>query len=165
MMMDDSIFTQDGPFFIVLVGLPGVGKSTFRRRVEGWAQVLSTDDYVEEVARQAGTTYDSVWEDTIKEATKVMQDEMRMALMVRKDLVVDRTNTSSKRRKGMLSQVPKDYHKVAIVFPKPEPDEWARRLDRPGKHLPPAVLESLERSFTYPTVDEGFDQVFEWNSL
>jgi len=31
--------------------------------------------------------------------------------------------------------------------------------------LTPAVLESLERSFTYPTVDEGFDQVLEWHSL
>jgi len=65
-------------------------------------------------------------------------------------------------RRGGLgpAAIPKHYIKVAVVFDKPNHAEWVRRLNsRHGKTISPYILESMEKSFVYPSLKEGFDLI------
>jgi len=159
--MKDLLLEIDhgGPFFVVLGGLPGVGKSTCIEPVRGEAVILSTDDYIAAKAEDEGTTYDALWESTIKEATSAMQAGMRHALKDRASIVVDRTNLSAKKRCGLLAQLPKEYYKIALVFETPDAEEHAKRLDRPGKVISQSIIDTMKQHFTQPTIEEGWDLI------
>jgi len=148
-----------GPYIIVLCGLPGSGKSTFRSMFRSDGVHLSTDDLVEEVAKWEGTTYDQVWEREIKRVTQVVNDNFRIALKNRQSVVWDQTNLTSKKRRKILSQVPKDYYKVAIFIQVHEDLRQKRLTERPGKVIPAHVDKSMQESLELPTKDEGFDEV------
>ena len=150
-----------GPYLFMLVGLPGVGKSTFRKEAEGHCVVLSTDDLIEDIAQAEGKTYDEVWEDNVKQAESAMRAAMKQAFKDRANVIIDRTNLSKKKRRGLLMQVPVDYFKIALSFDLPEPEEHARRLNRPGKVIPPFVMENMFKMFQEQPVEleEGWDLI------
>ncbi len=148
-----------GPYIVVLCGLPGSGKSTFRENFRSDGVHLSTDDLVEEVARWEGTTYDQVWEREIKRVTEVVNNNFRIALKHRDSIVWDQTNLTAKKRKKILSQVPKEYYKVAIFVQVHEDIRQERLKNRPGKVIPAHVDQSMRDSLVVPTTDEGFDEV------
>lgn len=150
-----------GPYFVMLVGLPGVGKSTFRNGIDEHAIVLSTDDWIQDKADWEGTTYDAIWASSIKEAESAMRMAFNQAVKDRANIIVDRTNLSAKKRKGMLAQVPGVYFKLALVFDTPDEIEHGRRLQRPGKFIPPIVMDELrERMAANPvTPEEGWDMI------
>ena len=152
-----------GPRFFMLIGLPGSGKSTFRKATMGKnGAVLSTDDYLEDVAAERGVTYDAIWGDTIKEATSSMNAAFDRYVKSRSDIVLDRTNLSAKKRKGFLARLPKDYFKMAIVFERPDDVEWKRRIEsRPGNTIPWGILYNMEANFVRPTPAEGWDLITE----
>ena len=58
----------DGPIFMMMIGLPGSGKSTFCKVISDDAVVLSTDNWIEARAMAESTTYDAIWSRDIKEA-------------------------------------------------------------------------------------------------
>jgi len=155
------------PTVYMLVGVPGSGKSTWltnnvRQNGNDAVWSLSTDDYIEDIARQEGKTYNDVFKDHIKDATAHMYDELKIALGEKADLYWDQTNLSVKSRKGKIAQVPKDYTKIAVVFKIPDRDELMLRLNsRPGKTIPDHVMNSMIKNFEMPTQDEGFDGIIE----
>jgi predicted kinase len=148
-----------GPYFVMLVGLPGVGKSTFRQQIDTNAVVLSTDDWIQEKADWEGTTYDAIWARDIKQAESAMRAAFAQAIKYRANIIMDRTNLSAKKRKGWLTQLPSAYFKMALVFDTPDEVEHARRLQRPGKFIPPMVLDSMKENYKRPTMDEGWDLI------
>jgi len=157
------------PTLFVMVGMPGVGKSTYiRRLVEGFdAFVYSTDDYIEMKAAEACKTYTAFWSsEAVDEAVKWMDAEFVRAFKEGRNIIWDQTNLSPKKRRGILSRIPKGYEKVCVVFLPPETEaeraEHKRRLDsRDGKFIPASVLESMAKSYVKPTLEEGFDRVHE----
>lgn len=148
-----------GPYFVMLIGLPGVGKSTFRDNIDDDAIVLSTDDWIQEKADWEGTTYDAIWERDIKQATSAMHVAYRQAIKDRANIIVDRTNLRVKGRAKLLAPLPKDYFKLALVFQTPDALVHDKRLQRPGKTIPPLVMAEMRDTFELPTPDEGFDMV------
>lgn len=151
--------THHGPCIMVLCGLPGSGKSTFRENLRSDGIHLSTDDLVEEAARGGGTTYDQVWEREIKHVTQVVQENFRIALKHRYSIVWDQTNLTVKKRRKILSQVPKEYYKVAIFIQVHEDTRQERLKNRPGKVISPHVDASMRKSLVVPTKGEGFDEI------
>ena len=152
----------------VLVGLPGSGKSTFVNSVFGedpsGVFVYSTDDYIENVARIRGKTYNESFKDNISAATKFMDGTLVEVLKLSGRVVWDQTNMSSKKRRGILSRFPKSYRKVCwCIAPPRTPEEWAeldRRLaSREGKTIPHHIIESMADSYVEPELDEGFDYI------
>jgi tRNA uridine 5-carbamoylmethylation protein Kti12 len=48
-----------------------------------------------------------------------------------------------------------------VVFATPEPEELARRLaSRPGKTIPPAVIERMIEDWEEPDLSEGFKEIW-----
>lgn len=153
----------------VLVGLPGSGKSTFLSFVDdpefgGDVFVYSTDNYIEDKAKELGLTYNDVFQDNIAAATKHMNDVLNTVVSAGVDVYWDQTNMSPKKRRGILSKFPKTYRKSCrCIAPPRTPEEWAeleiRLLFREGKTIPHHIIEAMADSYVEPELDEGFDYI------
>ncbi len=146
----------------VLVGVPGSGKSTWIANQE-WAKdcvVVSTDDFVEDYARECGSTYSEVFDDYMPTAVKLMAEKVVRAREAGKDIIWDQTSTTVKSRKRKFNMLP-DYYAIAVVFKTPESAELATRLaSRPGKNIPNHVMRSMIDYFEMPTEEEGFKEIW-----
>lgn len=157
------------PECIVLCGLPAAGKSTFRASFESPKyEILSTDDFIEDHARQVGLTYNEVFKDYMPIAEDRFWAALGDAVKNNRNFVVDRTNLTIKSRRRVLSKVVKTYTKFAVVFMIPqnktEKIEHNRRLaNRPGKIIPQHVIAMMEKQFEMPTTDEGFNSVLQFD--
>lgn len=147
------------PFFYMLVGLPGSGKTYWRNRFiehNPHFVAVSSDDYIEETAKQGGSTYSEVFTKAIGDATKYVNDQFAASVERGNSMVWDQTNLTKHKRYQLLSQLPGSYIKVAIYFEVDEHIRQKRLLDRPGKVIPYDVDLKMQQSYSRPTVDEGF---------
>lgn len=150
--------------FYMMVGLPGVGKSTYISEIlashpKETFVILSTDDLIEQFAREAGQTYGEAVRTYFNKAESLMQKNLVKAIADKNSIIWDQTNTTKKSRAKKLVKIPKGYKKVALYIPAPDKDEHDRRLNRPEKMIPKFIVESLKKGLVIPTVEEGFDQV------
>ena len=145
----------------ILVGVPASGKTTYRNVINASNfVVVSSDDIIEELCANSGVTYSEGFSSFINEANRVFNNKLQTALKNGDCILVDRTNLTKQSRKRILSQVPDNYYKEAIVFPVPETDVWNKRLaSRPDKNIPSYILQRMVASYEAPTQDEGFDSV------
>lgn len=159
------------PIFLMLVGLPGNGKSTWL--TNDYQDIpfvdyvpLSTDVEIEKMCASQGITYDQGFKLFIDQAQKIVNQKMSNAIKNRSDIVLDQTNLTRKSRARKMAQLPKTYKKIAIFFPVPDDTEWKRRLaSRPGKCIPQSVLDKMRANLEVPALDEGFDEVVEINNM
>lgn len=147
----------------MLIGAPGVGKSTWiKQNLAHDFRLVSSDQYIESAAVAAGKTYGEVFDANIKQATAAMYAELNDALTNNENIVWDQTNLTVKSRKGKLDQLPMLYKKIAVAF-EIQPDEHAaRRAERKqtsGKDVPSHIINSMLQQYQRPTVGEGFDEV------
>lgn len=149
------------PKVYVLVGVPGSGKSTWVAN-QDWAKdcvYVSSDKHIDEYATSMGKTYNEVFKEYATTAVKMMLDDVVEAREAGKDIIWDQTSVNVKSRKKKFSMLP-DYYHIAVVFPTPDPEEHARRLNRPGKHIPEDVLQSMINTFVMPSEEEGFKEIW-----
>jgi predicted kinase len=156
------------PDMIMLVGLPGCGKSTWIKDQGFWdrtnVMILSTDNYIQTVADGEGKTYSEVFPSTIKAAERNVEECLQIAIDHDMDIVWDQTNLSQASRRKKLQKIPAHYHKVATVFPVPEDHvKWLSSPERVGKVIPAGVLNSMKATYQQPTKDEGFDEIVHVN--
>ena len=108
----------------------------------------------------AQMTYSEVFDQLIKGATQQMNQDLQQAIADGADIIWDQTNLTPKSRGGKLSQIPKNYRKVAVYFTTPDQKELRRRLlNRPGKVIPAHVISNMIAQLQPPTAAEGFDEV------
>ena len=153
---------------IILIGVPSSGKSFYSNEsifsdftclTKQTTVYLSTDRHIESYATQVGKTYDEVFVEYMPTAIKLMQADAVQAINANCDIIWDQTNTTVKVRATKLRMFP-NYHKVAVVFPTPEPAELERRLNnRPGKTIPNSVIKTMISRLEIPTEVEGFDEI------
>jgi len=153
---------------IMLCGIPTSGKTTYLANHVIEAEcfnyaVLSTDSYIDNRALDNDLTYDEAFNTYIKDAQRRLTSDLEHAVRVGRSIVWDQTNLTPKSRKGKLALIPAHYKKVAIWFDLSLEDAMIRNQNRPGKIIPPPVLKSMFRSFTPPTLSEGFDQIIQGN--
>ena len=151
------------PKLYMMIGLPAAGKSTWvANQPIDWNKtvIASTDNYIERHAQSQKKTYNDVFQDTIGLATDDMNASIKDAVENGLDIIWDQTNTGSKARMFKLKAIPDNYEKIALVFLPPDEEEHNRRLaNRPGKTIPPHILDSMRNSFQMPTEAEGFDEI------
>ena len=156
--------TNESPTLWMLVGVPASGKSTWVADADAihldGIVIVSSDNEIEDYAASVGKTYSEVFKEYASTANAKMMQKLQGAIRHGDDIIWDQTNLNAKTRKGKLSQVPKTYRKVAVVFKTPEFTEHMRRLNsRNGKSIPMHVINSMKESMTIPSLDEGFDEV------
>lgn len=150
---------MDKPKIILLCGAPCSGKSTWiKNNNQENLVVLSTDNLIEEKAKQLNTTYDVVWENSIQ-STAIELGKQLQEFSQRKDsFIVDQTNINPKSRRKKI-HLCKDYYKIAVYFEIPLEELLVRNTQRPGKTIPKNVIETMINSYRRPTVEEGFDLI------
>lgn len=150
------------PILYMLVGVPGVGKSTWIKQ-QDWARdeiaVVSTDDIVEQYAEQTDRTYNEVFKEFMPTAVKLMASQVEQARDQGLNIIWDQTSTTKASRAKKLRMLP-EYHAIAVVFLTPDRSELDVRLSgRPGKHIPKNVVDSMIAGFEMPT-EEEFDEIW-----
>lgn len=150
------------PKLYMLIGVPGSGKSTWTAN-QDWAKdcsIVSSDRFIDEHAAKEGKTYNEVFDDYVKIATKLMENQVLIAQANNMDIIWDQTNMSAKSRAKKLAMLP-NYEKIAVVFDTPPKEELDRRLaSRPGKMISEAIVNSMISSYNEPTEEEGFKEIW-----
>lgn len=159
-------FPNDKKSLVLMMGVPGSGKTTFyETHLKDTHTLVSSDAIVERLGKENGQTY--------SEAFKSYKEYGVDAIFAREldqsskgNVVVDRTNMSITSRRRFLSHPGfKDHHKTLIHFEPPAIDtpEYAEILKRvagrPGKDIPFTVINKFIVMYEVPTLGEGFDQI------
>jgi predicted kinase len=153
--------------FIMLVGLPGSGKSTWVKEfVKGALDnyvIISTDEFIDEYAAANNVSYNEAFKLLdLKEVEKKMYEKLEVAVYENKHIIWDQTNTSVKTRAKKLSKIPNKYMKYAKYFDISEEDLNARlykRAKEEDKFIPHTVLQSMKDSLVEPSTTEGFNYI------
>lgn len=161
----DAMFSSRSPQIILLVGLPGSGKSTFTNnyQLKKHGIVASTDDIIEERAKKMGMTYSEAFHKIdFKSVEKEMKDNILKASKEGKNIIVDQTNMSNKSRLSKMDLVPNSYDRYAIVF-WPDINVVKARLEKrakeTGKVIPQKVIDSMLANYVPPSDREGFKSI------
>lgn len=154
------------PTLYILVGPPGVGKSTWTRQhlrttVQS-TRVVSSDNIVEETALLHGVTYSEAWnfvdQKWIRRQTNADFDR---AIEEGSDIIVDRTNMTLRGRRMFLSRTPKTYEKRAVIFQLSRlilNERLENRARETGKIIPMAAVDRMLASYEAPDFVE-FDAI------
>lgn len=151
----------------LMIGVPGVGKSTFIRQERFKNSfVVSSDDYIEAEVKKRNSTYDAEFKSLIKDATRHFNETYQAALDRGEiSIIVDRTNLTRASRLRFIQDAKKYGYEIYacdlnnLAFD--DPEEWNRRLNsRPGKTIPKIVLDQMLKSYEPATYDEGFHFVY-----
>jgi predicted kinase len=145
-----------------LIGVPAAGKSTWIKN-QIWTlglTVVSTDAFVEDYARECGSTYTEVFDDYMPRAVELMANQVVFAREHGHTVIWDQTSTTVKSRARKFNMLP-GYQHIAIVFRTPELDVLKERLaNRPGKEVPWEVVQGMIDNWEEPTEEEGFTEIW-----
>ena len=159
------------PKLYVLVGPPGVGKSSWIAQNVADPHIISYDNAIDIVREPLGLRYNDVaggQKQFRKEVEAVHKQMTRDAVGSGKDIVVDMTNMTAKARHRALASVrghERVYEKVAVVFDfqgveKGVHDAVAQRAARLGdKTLSYSIVQGMMDRFEMPSEGEGFDKI------
>lgn len=148
------------PEAIFLIGIPTSGKSTFSNNPKYSKYVrVSSDDILQEIAKERQQSYNAIFEGNIRFAQIAMMKVLRKAIEEDKSIIIDQTNLTKKSRREKIKLIPQHYKKTAVYFVIPLETALKRNTQRPGKVIPPEVLERMLKQYQLPTLEEGFDQV------
>lgn len=145
------------PVYLMLVGLPASGKTTLARQIvaafptRSW-HIVSTDDYIEDQATRAGSTYDAVFKDAIDAATKEMNASRTVALSQGRSIIHDQTNLTVKSRARKFASVPDAYLRIGILCDSPH--RASRLAARSGKTIPSEIDAKMVADFQPISADE-----------
>lgn len=157
------------PNMILMVGVPGAGKSTVRNKFLVASKeeyvVLSSDDILDQIAKDQGKTYDEIFSDNIKFSNSEFSRKFDQAVREKKNILIDRTNLTPPARKKFIAIGKRNgYRMVAANIETPPIEELARRLNNrsetEGKTIPADVIRSMISSLIPATKAEGFDDIF-----
>ncbi|GAA6035149.1 hypothetical protein JCM8097_006389 [Rhodosporidiobolus ruineniae] len=144
-----TLSSTDKPDLLILVGLPGSGKSTFRRQL---------------LFRDASFRHVSGDEDGGSSAVLSAASTFRGGASGDK-LIIDRCSPSSSSRRGLLRLAHRATQPVCVFFDFPASTCIYRAQQRPAHpSLPPgprviAAMKQFEAQLEPPTLDEGFEAV------
>lgn len=152
------------PVVWMLTGLPGSGKSTWaeNKSIEEIADVLSSDYFIEEFARNTHSTYNTVFKEVYKRlAEPLMYTGISSCVSGHLPFIWDQTNlTKATRIKKLMGQIPDYYTKIAVYMDTPLQVCLERNREREdGRKIDEKIIIDMMNKLEMPSSDEGFDYV------
>jgi predicted kinase len=150
--INDTIRAVKSPLLIVMVGLPGSGKSFIAEQlaeVNDDIVIVSSDAIREEFY---GDANDQSHNDKV---FRIVNKRLKEGLIAEKKVILDATNISKKRRKALLRDL-KYPKSMAIVMADPE-YICKKRDEERDRHVGPNVINKMIKNWCPPHYSEGFD--------
>lgn len=146
--------TVDLPTMVMLVGLPGSGKSTFAKNERFKDFVIHSSDEVRE--RLYG---DESIQGNNNEVFEVLKRELKENLKEGKSVLYDATNLSYKRRKAFLQEL-KKYPCIKSCILVATPYENVLQNNKSRKRVvPERVIKNMYTQIDVPGYYEGWDNI------
>lgn len=139
----------------MLIGLPASGKSTIAKELIGEDDnivIHSSDNLRVELFNDINNQNDN--HKLFNELNKRIIGDLREG----KHVVMDATNVSRKRRRGLLQQLPKDVEKVAIYVSTEYKDIVEQNNNR-KRVVPQHVIDRMYKTMQIPIYSEGWDKI------
>lgn len=155
---------------ILLIGPPGVGKSTWLQNAGLYAHVVcSTDDIFERKGADQGMSYNEAFRHfSFKEVESTFKNRMKAAANAGESVVVDRTNLTKKSRAKTLAHFDETYHRVFVLFEFSDRAALDERLEKrsveQGKTIGKKVVDDMLAMYQEPTSDE-YDELIRVNNF
>lgn len=145
---------------ILLIGLPGSGKSTWRNQNAMDKNIVCRDDILMEMGngKKYSEAYKTVDGSKVNAELKLRWESH---LQKREDVVLDMTNLVKSHRNEFLQRLPKTYKRTAIIFLCGWKELMKRneyRAKTEGKRIPDQVYYDMAMKFTMPSF-EDFDEI------
>jgi len=144
------------PTCYVTCGFPGCGKSTYvvENLLDDNTVRVSFDGMVHSVNRK-------IIKDFSKLYSTLENETMSFALHNKFNLIIDKTNLSSKKRTSLIGRLKSQGYKVVVVFfDTPEEVYRARNTQRDKQFIvPDHVYEMFNKHYVPPSIEEGMDEI------
>lgn len=148
-----SCHRNNKPDFVMLVGLPGSGKSTLIEKEYTNYCVHSSDAIREELSGDVNN------QDINKQVFEVLHKRVKEDLSNGKNVVYDATNISWKRRKAFLQELSSiPCWKNCVIMATPF-EMCVERNKARERTVPYFVIERMYKNFDIPWYNEGWDVI------
>lgn len=157
------------PVFVLLCGLPGVGKTTYSRRAQfdGYVR-LSVDELLLKEMESNGLSYQETFNAHILQAQFEVMERLKVGVKNEDNIILDQLNLSpTTRRKKLLRVPPEIYTRVAVSLEEEPEVLLQRNKDRlnKGMGLPESVLKRYIDTYIPPAISEGFDEIWKGGEI
>ena len=141
------------PVFLMVVGLPGSGKSTYIEKYYSNYHVHSSDAIREELSGDVNN------QDINKQVFSTLHKRVKEDLVAGYNVVYDATNISWKRRKAFLQELKNiNCHKECVLMATPF-ELCVQRNNGRDRVVPYFVIERMYKNFDIPWYNEGWDSI------
>ena len=152
------------PLLIMLVGLPGSGKSAAAERLASVTrsqgrpcEIIGTDVYLEAEAARRGLPYTTIFAEQRDLADAIMWRQAKEVIRRRISVIWDQTNLTVNGRRRRLCLFPRDYLRIAAIMPTANDKAWERNLARgPDRAVPEDAFNRMRAEFRRPSEEEDF---------
>lgn len=152
----NSIKLENKPLFVMMIGLPGSGKSFYARKIseETGAILYSSDDIREELYGNSNNQNHN------KEIFAELQRRLKRSLRDGKSAIYDATNLSPGYRRQFVEQVKKIGCEAVCVFVDTPFEECVARNKKRVRKVPERVIRRMQEKLVPPNKEkEGWDRV------
>ena len=149
------------PKLIVMVGIPGSGKSTFAKHYSEDANNTPTVWISRDEVRYSLISDKDEYFAKEKDVFKVFAKKINEALAEGKNVIADATHINAQSRKKLLSSITvPDIQIEACVMELSLQECLANNEKREGRaRVPKEAILRMYRQFEYPTFSEGFSSI------
>ena len=137
---------------IVLVGVPGSGKSTWAKAQN--CQVLSSDDFRHMLC--GDETNQNIHQQVFAAMRHILRARLETAQAT---TIIDATNLRVRGRRPWIQMARKFGARVEAMYFDVPPAVALERNELRERRVPPEVIHKMYETMQLPTVGEGFDEV------
>ncbi|CAB3288005.1 L-seryl-tRNA(Sec) kinase [Methanocaldococcus lauensis] len=143
---------------IILVGLPGVGKTTFSKNLAKILSKFNIDVIVlgSDLIRESFPVWKEQYEEFIRKSTQLLIDEALKKYWV----IVDDTNYYNSMRRDLINLAKKYNKNYAIIYLKAPLDILIKRNIERGEKIPNEVIKKMYEKFDEPGKKYKWDEPF-----